>query len=364
LLSEIVGRTRIHIKRTPLPPPFALLGFGWQATTVTGEGCPRSSVERRETGLYSANEIGMEKAELESLLGVDDLGPIENHLHAVATERKLPGFAIGQCAARFEEAGPALRDVLTRAADGEALSADDKNLLFRGVYLLGSARDQLACQPLLRLLRHPQDELDEFFGSAKTEGMPRILAGVFDGDAEALFSLIADRRVDEYLRHSALAAATFLTWDGRIERDRMRRFLEQFYKERLAEDEEYVWIGWLEAIGLLGLRDMTPLVDAAWNEGRISSETERSYFDDDLRDAEERPNDIERLKEQNMGYIDDVLEALEWFPDPADEDDPPIWPQTGWGFTEPVVNPMRNVGRNDPCPCGSGKKFKKCCLAR
>jgi preprotein translocase subunit SecA len=22
------------------------------------------------------------------------------------------------------------------------------------------------------------------------------------------------------------------------------------------------------------------------------------------------------------------------------------------------------VGRNDPCPCGSGKKYKKCCLAR
>jgi len=24
--------------------------------------------------------------------------------------------------------------------------------------------------------------------------------------------------------------------------------------------------------------------------------------------------------------------------------------------------PARRVGRNDPCPCGSGKKFKKCCL--
>lgn len=22
---------------------------------------------------------------------------------------------------------------------------------------------------------------------------------------------------------------------------------------------------------------------------------------------------------------------------------------------------MQNVSRNDPCPCGSGKKFKKCC---
>ena len=28
----------------------------------------------------------------------------------------------------------------------------------------------------------------------------------------------------------------------------------------------------------------------------------------------------------------------------------------------PAVNPYRDVGRNDPCPCGSGKKFKKCCL--
>ena len=22
------------------------------------------------------------------------------------------------------------------------------------------------------------------------------------------------------------------------------------------------------------------------------------------------------------------------------------------------------VGRNDPCPCGSGKKYKKCCMAK
>ncbi|MEE9100227.1 MULTISPECIES: SEC-C metal-binding domain-containing protein [Pseudomonas] len=27
---------------------------------------------------------------------------------------------------------------------------------------------------------------------------------------------------------------------------------------------------------------------------------------------------------------------------------------------EPVRNPLKDVGRNDPCPCGSGNKFKKC----
>jgi preprotein translocase subunit SecA len=27
----------------------------------------------------------------------------------------------------------------------------------------------------------------------------------------------------------------------------------------------------------------------------------------------------------------------------------------------PVVREAPKVGRNEPCPCGSGKKFKKCC---
>ncbi|MBU0935709.1 MAG: YchJ family protein [Spirochaetes bacterium] len=29
--------------------------------------------------------------------------------------------------------------------------------------------------------------------------------------------------------------------------------------------------------------------------------------------------------------------------------------------TETVVRATPKVGRNDPCPCGSGKKFKNCC---
>jgi len=29
--------------------------------------------------------------------------------------------------------------------------------------------------------------------------------------------------------------------------------------------------------------------------------------------------------------------------------------------TAPIVNKNKDVGRNDPCPCGSGKKYKKCC---
>jgi hypothetical protein len=93
----------------------------------------------------------MKKEELEAILGdgenTPDLGPIEGYLDAVATERTLPNFAVGICTVRIEEAAPKLRAVLLRAADGEVLSDDESLLLFRGLHIVGGARDREACQP-------------------------------------------------------------------------------------------------------------------------------------------------------------------------------------------------------------------------
>jgi uncharacterized protein YecA (UPF0149 family) len=33
----------------------------------------------------------------------------------------------------------------------------------------------------------------------------------------------------------------------------------------------------------------------------------------------------------------------------------------GW---EQIPEKSVKVGRNDPCPCGNGKKYKKCCLGK
>ena len=320
----------------------------------------------------------MKKDELEAILSGGqyelDLGPIEAHLHALASTRGLPRHAIAQCVIRIEESAPTLIAVLERAADGETLSEDEVTLLFRGLYILGGSRSTQACRPLLRLLCRPMDELDHLLGDGVTEGLPRIAAGVFDGDAEALFDQIVDRSIDHFIRYALLGAATFLTWKGLIERERTERFLVLLYEGRLAEDGDQVWIGWLEAIALLGLRHLAPHVRDAWDEGRVPPDMlDRGDFEQDLVDAEQRPDDVERFGKLNLGYIEDVVEALEWtdrieetLDAPFDEEDPfgDNLFVGDYGPMEPIRNPLRHVGRNDPCPCGSGKKAKKCCLAR
>lgn len=37
-------------------------------------------------------------------------------------------------------------------------------------------------------------------------------------------------------------------------------------------------------------------------------------------------------------------------------------PRPGSIFSKPAPAVKPKIGRNDPCPCGSGRKLKKCCL--
>ena len=62
-------------------------------------------------------------------------------------------------------------------------------------------------------------------------------------------------------------------------------------------------------------------------------------------------------------FGDTVAEMSEWDcfkPKARSNDKSERGPLTSLGMLH--RDPSRKIGRNDPCPCGSRKKFKKCCL--
>lgn len=40
----------------------------------------------------------------------------------------------------------------------------------------------------------------------------------------------------------------------------------------------------------------------------------------------------------------------------------PAFQEAAEGKVKPITRPGARIGRNDPCPCGSGRKYKKCCM--
>jgi preprotein translocase subunit SecA len=73
----------------------------------------------------------------------------------------------------------------------------------------------------------------------------------------------------------------------------------------------------------------------------------RVQSEEDLAEMEARRKQAEQMKFQHAEAS--ALGA----PSPSAEK-PQAEPQT------PFVRDGRKVGRNEPCPCGSGKKFKQC----
>lgn len=298
--------------------------------------------------------------------------PIDNILDEIADSQATPIAYIGLAQLRATEAAPRLLTLLSNAADGLFLEERDETLLFYGLHILGAARNQNGFAPLMRFLRLPEEELEIFLGDARAETLPQIVAGMFDGDAESLFAVAADRTIEPVTRHGLIGAIAFLTWDGRIDTAAAKRFFERFDDERLGDDEDgdaLGWDAWENAIAMLGWRDFMPRVEAAFRDGRISSGiSEFEDFLSDLEDAEAAPTSYERFTDVGLGYIDDIEAAFDWMGE-ADEsdveydDDLDALPPIDSAPSQPIINPLRNVGRNDPCPCGSGKKAKKCCLA-
>jgi uncharacterized protein YecA (UPF0149 family) len=87
---------------------------------------------------------------------------------------------------------------------------------------------------------------------------------------------------------------------------------------------------------------------------------------------------IERLGRRRFHLIADVVQEMEWWacfekqPRPkagrAASSAPfsswPVPPVPASGLPAPRPPAPRTqlkVGRNEPCPCGSGKKYKRCC---
>ncbi|MFC1520840.1 preprotein translocase subunit SecA [Elusimicrobiota bacterium] len=66
-----------------------------------------------------------------------------------------------------------------------------------------------------------------------------------------------------------------------------------------------------------------------------------------------------RLFEDMMTRIrDEAVEFLFRIPPPSERAQRPVKPKK---VAAPVVSEKSKIGRNDPCTCGSGKKYKKCC---
>jgi Protein of unknown function (DUF1186)/SEC-C motif len=292
---------------------------------------------------------------------------IQEILEKLSKGEGLPVEAIRAAEADRTAVVPAfLQAVEDYVAGDEAARAKPWPIFFI-FHLLGSWREKSAYRPLAKLLRLPPDELDRVLGSSIAETSHRVMAAVFDGDPQPLFEVILDENADEFARSRMLEVLAMVTLRGDLAREEVAEFLHACFTKFRDEPGCFVWNGWEQAVAFLRLEEMKPLVKEAFDKQWIDpSWMEYRHFVEDFRIAVEQPDVPFASPEKYTLFGDTIEEMSTWYCfserylQAKKRSEKTELRRTL--YQEQAVNPFKDIGRNAPCPCGSGKKFKKCCL--
>jgi len=309
-----------------------------------------------------------------------------------AQDNELPIAGLEVIKANWQEFYPELERLIDQfIADDTSLTDEQQAILFFGTLLLAEFKYSPALEKCLQLFARNDTfltPLEGVFGDAITELTPTLFYNVVDGNTQALCNYIVDGHQAMYCKASAIEAvfaqyeagiidefvlsAHVTRWlavfsalpssinsflisalaDSCIEYQ-LDNFKSQFValgdknvfdENRFKYDEVKAW----DRIG-------TPkLIESGMIQSEFNVVTTLSTW------AEENSED-----EELDSLVNEELEEFEGFDSLMGEGGllaNILYDENTILENSVPVSSLPMVGRNDPCPCGSGIKYKKCCI--
>lgn len=292
---------------------------------------------------------------------------------------ELPVAALQAARQQWSELLPVIEELMQRFIADDTLSDTESNLLFFGICLIIDRKQYSSFDSLINLTNKedcnsPLEALLGDFIAADLSTAYYILA---QGLPEQLCLLINSEQAGEIVKMAALSALFTQLHTDQIDRETLNQSVPSFIDSLLKNNHS---IALFELINLLisnefnqyhqqfvgyveskqvdeGPLENQCIIDwdnqsigySEWESGLISADYD---VIDSLSlwagfNAGSEMND-----EELMAVFDDLMSS------PMELDDSYF---ESLDAKQPFIADIQ-AGRNDPCPCGSGKKYKKCCL--
>ena len=244
--------------------------------------------------------------------------------------------------------------------------------LMHALFILAELKDESSVKVILDLLQQDDEYFEFWFGDFLTGDMWEIIYHIAKDKLELLFDFMIEPNVYTYSKSSVLTMVEQLM----LHQPERRPEVTEWYKRILQfwidnhESEDLIdsdVIGFMVSdIVNYGLTKLIPQLHFLFENNMVSvgicGSLEVCLADIESETSTHHsykifPNVFERYNARVF--------ANEYFEDNDhndDKQDTEFEKQNGlFGTSAPTINNQQKVGRNEPCPCGSGKKFKKCC---
>ena len=261
---------------------------------------------------------------------------------------------------------PLVQGILRGLQDPAGSSENDATLFSYAMYLLAKWRERRAYPLMVRWLSLPGEGAFEIGGDTVTQEGSRFLASTCGGDLEPIKALILNREANEYSRSQAVEALALLAAWGELPYESVVDYFLWLAREGLEREPSNAWNSLAANCADIEALAVFPDLRRAYEQGLIES----LYM---------QPSELDEVEAEPRG------KEIRVFGSTISRS--PMWPArraggrastanapercNGWRSgrdTSPANVPRRTEHRRRldgtaPCPCGSGKKYKKCCGA-
>ncbi len=253
--------------------------------------------------------------------------------------------------------GPEHVPELIRMATDEELHTGpaDSDIYWAPVHAwwaLGELQAEEAIVPLLSLLRRIDDDNDDWVN----DDIPEVLAQIGTAALDPTTEYLSDPAHGDWARVSAAKTIALIgqNFPGWYE-DCVARLSAQL--EHYAVQSPMLNAFLISSLLDLDAYEAAPVMEKAFAAGRVDEDVQGDWEDTQIELGLKTDREHER-KPTKLMEIGDRLRAL-WAERKGKSETPSASPAVKM-WTPPAVVSAK-IGRNEPCPCSSGRKFKKCC---
>jgi hypothetical protein len=258
----------------------------------------------------------------------------------------LPRPALRAAIAQQDAITPELLKILVYARDHAQDLLDEPKYMAHvyAFYLLAQFREPRAYPLIVDFFSLPGDVSLELTGDVVTEDLDRILASVCDGETSLIMRLAENPYANAYVRNATLRALVCLVAWGEKTREEVLAYYASLFHGGLAREPHHVWDGLVSCCTDLYPAEVYGEIQHAFRDGLVDDAfIDLAYIEEELARGKEVV--LAKLRQSRYRRIQDTIAEFE-----------------GWASFQPA-RPMpqattRKVGRNDPCPCGSGKNTR------
>ena len=279
----------------------------------------------------------------------------------------FPKEALEAALERREEIIPELLRILRYGAKkANEIESDSKKedymLHIFSIYLLAQFREKEAYSIIAEYFLMPDETAFSLTGDLVTEGLGRIFASVSCGEDSLIKSIIEDRNYNEYVRSAAIDALVVFVASGEKTREEVILYFKELFTEKLERESLIIWSDLVACSVKLYPKEVLEEIKQAYEEELVLNAfitfEKVEYI---LKRGKDKV--IEDLnKDPHYQLIDDTIAEIEGWSTYDNKNKEAIQTNRNSGNTH--AKPVRTepkISRNQPCPCGSGKKYKKCC---